>query len=158
MSAGGFFGRWVVERFGLLDEQLRYCMDYEYWLRLAAGGAVFAYTAHILAGSRVHADSKTLRARLEVHHEINSMLRTRIGHVPGSWLLNHAHTLTELRRAHDSGHILPYALEVMVQAARLSLVWNRSISTSLVRRTTQPIVAGAMRRLVEWRSQCWRLA
>ncbi|MGC9453701.1 MAG: glycosyltransferase family 2 protein [Phycisphaerae bacterium] len=84
-----FFRRRVLERFGLLDESLQYCMDYEYWLRLARGGARFAYIDEVLAGSRLHPDTKTLSRRLEVHSEICRMFRERFGRVPGAWLLGY---------------------------------------------------------------------
>ncbi|HEY5809923.1 MAG TPA: glycosyltransferase family 2 protein, partial [Povalibacter sp.] len=38
-----FMRRSVVLTHGLLDESLHYCMDYEYWLRLAEAGVRFAY-------------------------------------------------------------------------------------------------------------------
>jgi len=40
MPAGGLFRRSVVEQFGFLDERLRYCMDYEYWLRIGKEKAI----------------------------------------------------------------------------------------------------------------------
>jgi hypothetical protein len=141
-----FFRRRVVDRFGVLDERLHYCMDYEYWLRLAAGGATFAYVPSVLAGSRLHPDTKTLSAGLVWHQEINTMLQARLGRVPDSWLINHAHTLVELSRADGRRGVMPYALEVVLQSVRLSLRWNRAISSGLVTSLMRPIVSGARRR------------
>lgn len=143
-----FFRRRVVERFGGLDERLHYCMDYEYWLRLAAGGATFAYAPTVLAGSRLHPGTKTLSARLLTHQEINTMLRARLGRVPDSWLINHAHTLVELSRADGRSLPIPYALEVILRSVWLAWHWNRAISPGLLRSLTTPVVAGARRR---WR-------
>jgi glycosyltransferase involved in cell wall biosynthesis len=92
-----FFRRTVVERLGLLDPELMYCMDYEYWLRIAAGGANFAYLQEKLAGSRMYAENKTLGAKLEIRREINDMLRRRLGRVPDRWLYIYAHHVAELR-------------------------------------------------------------
>jgi glycosyltransferase involved in cell wall biosynthesis len=147
-----FFRRHLVNRFGLLDESLHYCLDYEYWLRLAAGGARFAYLPRILAHSRVYPETKTLSARLAVHQEINAMLRRRLGRVPETWLLNHAHTLVELDQPAGGRKMLPYALRVVLQALRLSLQWNRSISRDLLRVSLGPIASGARQRVFQSRS------
>jgi GT2 family glycosyltransferase len=153
-----FFRRRVVERFGPLDERLHFCLDYEYWLRLAAGGARFAYLPQVLARSRLHPATKTLSARLPYHHELNSMLRARLGRVPESWLINHAHTLVELRRSAPARHALPYALEVVIEAVRLSLAWNGGLSRELLSLAFGPIVVGAKRRLGQSRSGASRPA
>ena len=81
-----FFRRSVVEKHGGLDESLQYCMDYEYWLRLDAGGCKFAYVPRKLAGSRLYPENKTLRDRLAVHKEINGMLSKSLGQVPDAWI------------------------------------------------------------------------
>lgn len=53
-----FWRRAVWERFGGFDEELRYCMDHEYWLRL--GDRVnWAYLDKPLAVSRLHPGAKT---------------------------------------------------------------------------------------------------
>jgi glycosyltransferase involved in cell wall biosynthesis len=145
------FRRRVVERFGLLDDRLHYCMDYEYWLRLATGVASFAHLPVALAGSRLHPETKTLGSRAAVHAELNTMLRARLGRVPDSWLLSEAHTLVELRRARARPmpylNLMPYALEVVLQAARLSRNWNASVPRSLLVAALGPVASGARRRL-----------
>lgn len=70
-----FWRRRVMEKVGLFDESLHYAMDYEYWLRLAQAGGTLAHVAIPLAGSRVHAGTKTLSARMEVYREILEVSR-----------------------------------------------------------------------------------
>lgn len=90
-----FFRRRVVERHGLLDARLRYCMDYEYWLRLARGGARFLHVPEKLAASRLHRATKTLGERVAVHEEINDMLKRTLGRVPRRWLVNYAYAAAD---------------------------------------------------------------
>ncbi len=113
-----FFRRRVVERFGPLDASLRYCMDYEYWLRLARGGARFDYLEARLAGSRLHEETKTLGSRLPVHEEINDMLRRTLGHVPARWLVHYAHAHAQQGGAPGG------RLAVLAEALRASRRWN----------------------------------
>jgi glycosyltransferase involved in cell wall biosynthesis len=89
-----FFRRRLLERLGSLDAGLRYCMDYEYWLRLGAE-VPFYRMRKKLAGSRMYGENKTLGDRIAVHKEINHMLRNRLGTVPDKWIYNYAHALVD---------------------------------------------------------------
>ena len=102
-----FLRRRVVEQYGLLDESLQYCMDYEYWLRLGKAGVCFYYLEEYLAGSRLYANNKTIGARVNVHREINNMFKIKFGQVPNRWLLNYAHAvLTSNRRIKKMGSLI----------------------------------------------------
>lgn len=121
-----FFRRRVIVQHGLLDEQLHYCMDYEYWLRLGQAGVSFAYIEEKLAGSRLYADNKTLGARVKVHAEINSMFKKKWSKVPDKWLLNYAHVVVEakLERAQYPTRFL---WQMFVAYLKAAWYWNRQI-------------------------------
>lgn len=130
-----FFRRRVVERFGALDASLRYCMDYEYWLRLGKGGARFDYLEDRLAGSRLHEETKTLGSRLPVHQEINDMLKRAFGSVPARWLVHYAHASLERR----GGAGRPGKLAVLAAALRAWRRWNGGIPGPEFWRETLPL-------------------
>lgn len=97
-----FFRRRTFEKYGLINQSLQYCMDYEYWIRLASKGATIAYLPEMLAGSRLYAETKTLGSRLKVHKEINNMFSKTLGKVPDRWLGNYAHVMTHEKYAKDA--------------------------------------------------------
>ncbi len=153
-----FFRRQVVDGFGLLDRRFKFCLDYEYWLRLALRGVRFAYLPRVLACSRLYPETKTLGLRLRMQREVNDMLVERLGLVPDQWLLNYGRVFFNRKgiRRLDGGRV-DAALEVtpnhisrkrrfqtlFLSALRApaiaaisliaSLRWNRKISLNLFR-------------------------
>ncbi len=125
-----FFRRRVVRQFGLLDERLNYCMDYEYWLRLSEGGARFSYLEQFLAGSRLYAETKTLGSRVSVHREINNMMRERFGKVPDRLIFNYARAILNSKGLNRQTPFR-YAPSVLVLSIIYSFQWNRGVSLSL---------------------------
>jgi glycosyltransferase involved in cell wall biosynthesis len=125
-----FFRRRIVEKYGLLDESLHYCMDYEYWLRLGKAGVCFAYLQEKLAGSRLYADNKTLGSPVKVHREINDMLKKLLGKVPDRWLYNYAHVVVESKIDRDSRPIR-FVLEVSIRSMLAALRWNKGVSVTM---------------------------
>lgn len=128
-----FVRRRALQAYGLLDESLQYCMDYELWLRLGAAGAVFAHVPAKLAGSRLYPETKTLGSSVAVHREINRMLRRTIGAVPDNWLVSYAYVIT---RAHLDERVHPvwFSREVSARSLMAALRWNGAIRRSLMAR------------------------
>jgi glycosyltransferase involved in cell wall biosynthesis len=126
-----FFRRQVVDRFGPLGVQWHYALDYEYWLRLGKNGARFARIGEVLAGSRLHAETKTLGSRVKVHSENNDMLLSLFGRVPDRWLFNYAHAVLDDRGMPRQG--LRFAVAVSVLSWWSALRWNRRISLDMLR-------------------------
>ena len=127
-----FFRRRVLQRFGMLDPRLHYCMDYEYWLRLAMGGARFVHVPMKLAASRLHAETKTLGRPREAHAEINDMLRERLGFVPDNWLSNYAYAVLD-GRGIARATTLPYTARHALLTLRAAFRWAGFPSLSLLR-------------------------
>ena len=71
-------------------------MDYEFWLRTCASRPPL-FVSQKLAGSRLHAETKTLGSREPVHREILAMLRERFGEAPARWVYNLGHVIVEER-------------------------------------------------------------
>ncbi|MBX9810893.1 MAG: glycosyltransferase [Burkholderiales bacterium] len=127
-----FFRRSVVERFGMLDETLNYCMDYEYWLRLASCGARFSRLQQPLAGSRFYAETKTLGARKKVHAEINRMMQSLFGKVPERWLFNYGHAVMEQTAVDRIAHPRLFLILVAMVSLLAALRWNHAISRDMI--------------------------
>lgn len=126
-----FFRRRVVEQYGVLDDSLNFCMDYEYWLRLGKAGVRFAYLEEKLAGSRMYPDNKTLGARVKVHREINDMFKSLFGRVPDKWLFNYGHAVVESWST-DARNQPAFAAKVGVTSLLAALKWNKKISFDMV--------------------------
>jgi len=120
-----FFRRRVTERFGMLDTSLRYCMDYEYWLRMGAN-IKFIYLKQTLAGSRMYRDNKTLRDRARVHVEINNMLKRRLGTTPTRWIYNFAFAVVD-SKGYDRGQPRKYVLLLILSTLYAFLRWRHYI-------------------------------
>jgi glycosyltransferase involved in cell wall biosynthesis len=138
-----FFRRSVAERFGPLDVQWHYALDYEYWLRLGKNGARFARIGAVLAATRLHAATKTLGSRVKVHSENNDMLVALFGRVPDRWLFNYAHAVLDDRGVPRGTP--RYSVEVAVRSWAAALRWNHRISFAMLRLSCRWI-ASALRK------------
>jgi glycosyltransferase involved in cell wall biosynthesis len=94
-----FLRRDIVERLGYLDESRRYCMDYDFWIRLARVSR-FAYLPEYLANTRLHADSKTLEQRVPVHAEVLDTVHHHFGGLTSQWVYGYANAVLD---AHPRG-------------------------------------------------------
>lgn len=56
-----FIRKSVMDKFGGLDESFQFCADFEYWIRIAGGGARFLYIPIVLSKAREHAAAKSIR-------------------------------------------------------------------------------------------------
>lgn len=71
---GTFWRRELNERFGLFDDRLDFCMDYEFWLRVGKHEPFHYLDDLVIAGSRLYEENKTLGQKIPVHKEIVSMV------------------------------------------------------------------------------------
>ena len=71
---GTFWRRELNERYGLFNDRLNFCMDYEFWLRTGKDQQFHYIDDSTLAGSRLYEDNKTLGQKVPVHKEIVRMV------------------------------------------------------------------------------------
>jgi glycosyltransferase involved in cell wall biosynthesis len=92
-----FLRRDIVARLGYLDGSLRYCMDYDLWIRLARISP-FVHLPEYLATTRLHADTKTLAKRAPVHEEILRTVHRHFGRVTSQWVYGYAMAVLDADR------------------------------------------------------------
>jgi glycosyltransferase involved in cell wall biosynthesis len=127
-----FFRRRVVEKFGSLDKDCKYCLDYEFWIRLGREGVNYRYVPELFAATRLHARAKTVAFRLQCHREVNEIMVRHLGYVPARWISNYAHVKAEkwLNRAENETAFLTI---LVIYCLLADLRWNRRISRTTVR-------------------------
>lgn len=146
-----FLRRRLVEKAGLLDDRLQYCMDYEYWLRIGAT-VPFVRMPQTLAGSRMYKSNKTLGARVAVHQEINTMLKSKLGMVPAKWIYAYAHVVAE-EKGYDRLDILgneKYMLQLMKATVGSFVRWDKGFSISSAKTITIWAISSATFLLRRW--------
>lgn len=119
-----FFRSRLIQQHGLLHENLHYCMDYEYWLRMAQVGVPFYYLTHsILAGSRLHHSAKSIAQQVESQQESIRMLKQYYRFIPCDWFISCAIAKVRSNRKNYRKNRW-YFSKVILCAIRYSLSWN----------------------------------
>ena len=129
-----FLRRRLLEQIGTLDPNLRFCMDYDLWLR-AATVTDFVYVPVVAAGIRVHSATKTVSQRRAAITEICSMLRRTRGALPNSWLLAWAYENVAQRHPGDDtdvAHARAFAAAVPSALRSACLRW-RTVPSPAIR-------------------------
>jgi glycosyltransferase involved in cell wall biosynthesis len=127
-----FFRRSVIAKYGLLAKAHKYCLDYEFWLRLAKKGAQFLYVPELFAATRIHEEAKTVASRLECHLDINDIMVEHLGYVPARWIANYAHIKAE-KLVSRSENELAFITILVLYCLLADMRWNNKISSSTLR-------------------------
>lgn len=69
-----FYKREIINKIGLVDVTLNYCMDLDLWLRLLNHGKIYAYKINSLGAFRVWEESKTNNGGVRFLREIRETL------------------------------------------------------------------------------------
>lgn len=79
-----FIRRAALEKVGLLDPTLHYCMDYDLWIRLSRHFRIDRIR-RFLANSRRYPETKSFSRRDQLFDEIYAVVEKSFGRVPPHW-------------------------------------------------------------------------
>lgn len=85
-----FFRKSSWQRIGKINEDLYYCLDYEYWIRVAKMGATICFLNDFLAATRLHAHTKTSGGGVSSRIEAMNMLCMQYGAIHPIWYFAYA--------------------------------------------------------------------
>lgn len=97
-----FVRRSVIEQVGFIRESLRYCMDYDLWIRISEQYRL-QYVPIPVASIRLHKDCKTVKDRAETYAETVRMLQSNYGYAAPMWSCGYAYRLLDARL--DRSHV-----------------------------------------------------
>jgi len=109
MQPATFWRRALTERHGLFDERYQYCMDLDFWIRLAVGGEVCRRVDYPLAAFRMHPESKSVGQADRFEPERQRVIAAHIARLPPSEALR-ARQLAEMKWDPQGGDRLAYLI------------------------------------------------
>jgi hypothetical protein len=71
-----FWRRHLLDRVGMFNEELQYCLDYEYWLRMRAERVELTWEEQPLSGFRIHSRSKSMETHWDYGGESSRIVET----------------------------------------------------------------------------------
>jgi len=95
-NQSSFLSSKLFKKFGYLDENYKFTMDYEYWVRIRQ--AKFLFIREFLGAFRLHKDSKTLHIGKEVGLKEHKKVLEDYGYAPDSLTFSIFRTLSKVRR------------------------------------------------------------
>lgn len=90
-----FFKKEILDKVGLLDIDLHYCMDYEFWIRCVKAGYKFTFIDEKFVKARYHINNKTYGMRGNSYSEVCQMLQNHFGYTHYIWLKRYAEYLVD---------------------------------------------------------------
>lgn len=134
----------IAERVGSFNEDLRWALDYEYWLRIDRAGGRIEHIDDVLGAWRVYPDIKSRRDRGGVYREIVRVCERHGGYVSLHWLLGSWHHRVE-ERTDGWAPSLRWLPGGYRRVARLEHLWRRVRRRWLAGR--RPTVRALVRRV-----------
>ena len=151
---GCFWRRRIMDEVGLLQEDLQYSLDYEYWIRMALSGALFYRLTEPVARFRLSGGSKTVGHTAKMAEEQLSVLEDLLAtpDLSDKVGLTSSHLVHQARRTRSNIQLHAFYGEVKMKQWRRSLYWlRRSIqgdpTAIFQRRWLDLALAGISRRL-----------
>jgi glycosyltransferase involved in cell wall biosynthesis len=135
-QAGALWRRTIMEKAGLLNEELRYAMDYEYWIRLAIAGGRFLRLDEPVARFRLSKASKTVGQAQQMAEEGMQIIRRFAGQ-PG---LEAQLRLSDGELMRQSRHGLAVASLYKVNACLKQRDWKEALHWILEAARNHPAV------------------
>lgn len=129
-----FFRREAAINCGLLNIELHYALDYEFWLRLGKE-EIFHYINKKFAGSRIYADTKTVGGKKKAAKEFIQTVKKYFGSVSDRNLSDYAHAMTL-----DSNEMRPKIFDVSNHSRFISGLVVHSIDAMKTYRDEMPLL------------------
>jgi glycosyltransferase involved in cell wall biosynthesis len=77
-----FFSKELLMKVGMLDENLRYTLDWDLWCRFAKEGARFKYIEEVLSANREHSATKTISGGID---RLKEIWKLQMKYKEGKW-------------------------------------------------------------------------
>lgn len=127
----------IANKVGPFKMNLKYVMDYDYWLRIDRIGGCIKHIKRILAASRLYPETKTLSGRRQIYREIFHICLEHCGYVDFNYFLGLWHHLI-CEADYNNFNRLPLTQRHYNNAALIHFIIFHLLNARMIR--TNPIV------------------